>query len=160
MAASTRPALASPTSTGWWLVSFALEAGRRARAALRWYWRQESHPHLLVRSQASCLLNDASPRSGAGIGSRTLVGRLRNGCSALELHRHVVDAGVGIEPTSPASEAGVLPLDHPAAWSRERESNSRLRRMKPTSCPWTIPHWWTQRESNPRLRLARAKSFH
>jgi hypothetical protein len=43
-------------------------------------------------------------------------------------------AGVGVAPTPPAHETGVLLLDHPAAWWRRRESNPHLRRAKAMFC--------------------------
>jgi hypothetical protein len=81
--------------------------------------------------------------NGAGGRNRTLVGCLQDSSSATELHRRVV-AGVGIAPTPPAYETGVLLLDHPALegrndWLREEELHHHFRHIRPASCCWTIP---------------------
>lgn len=65
-------------------------------------------------------VSDASPAVegqpiGRPAGNRTLPGRLRGECSALELRTCVpLVAGPGIEPGAVAYEAAVLPIHHPA----------------------------------------------
>ena len=79
-----------------------------------WYWRQELHLHCRVRSPVSCLLNDASVTDlvpAGGIEPPSTV--YKTAALPLSYPGELV-AGVGIAPTLPAHETGVLLLDHPA----------------------------------------------
>lgn len=117
VAVPTRLALANSTSTGWRFDSFTFgtDLATLLERSSEWYWRQELHPHLPVRSRVSWSVE----------------------------RRQQMGPEQGVEPWSAVYETAALPLSYTgnarAVWWRERGSNPRLRRMRPTSCRWTIP---------------------
>ena len=78
--------------TGGWIRTIDLLLMRQlpyANRAAPAYWSRRRDSNPLPSPYRGAALPIVLQRHGAGIGNRTLIDRLRNGCSATELYRHL-----------------------------------------------------------------------